>query len=184
MTRYIQIHAVPVRIFPKKAYITPEAWVISASCPPIWVQPGSPKPLSNRACARSQWARIAPISFGQSGVSRRSLCRRSSSAVTPIHLRFVKGLSMRVNLVVSNASNLPKSPWVVSPVRFSAISQRELCQLGAGCPKFLVVHPCDRSRRAPKVCASTGEHRQRARGWRSRLCSHDRCMYICYRDGK
>jgi hypothetical protein len=94
----------------KGAHTASDARVTSASSPPIWVQLGSPKPRCSRLCACSQWGRDCSNFCRPEGVSRRSLCRRSTPVFTPIHPRFVRGLSMRVKLVVSNASNLPKFP--------------------------------------------------------------------------
>jgi len=94
----------------KRFHTAADARVTSASSPPIWLQVRSPKPLCNRLCARSQWGWDCCNFCRPEEVSRRSLCRRSSPAFAPIHPRFVKSLSMRVKLVVSSASNLPKFP--------------------------------------------------------------------------
>ncbi len=51
-------------------------------------------------------------------------------------------------------------------------------------PKLLVVHPCDRSRRAAKIRARTGQRRQRLIGGSYRLRSHNTCLYICCGDDK
>ncbi len=95
----------------------------SASNPPIRLQVGSPKPCCKCSCARSQWVRDCCNFCRPEGVRRRSRCRRSSPGCTPIHPRFFNSRSIRVNVVVSSASNLPNSPCAVSPVMFNAISK-------------------------------------------------------------
>ena len=96
---------------------------MSASSTPICVHLASPKLCRNRFWARSQSGCDCSSFCWPEGVSRSSLCRRSSPAFTPIHPRLTNSLSMRVKLVVSSASNLPRFPWVISPVRFKAISK-------------------------------------------------------------
>ncbi len=58
--------------------------------------------------------------------------------------------------------------------------QGVLRQFESGCPKFVVIHPRDRPRRATEVCASTRQHRQcgRSIAWGPALHPHNICIYI------
>jgi hypothetical protein len=96
--------------------------VTSPSNSPIWLQVRSPKLVRNRFCARSQCGRDVSSFSRPERVRRRNRCRLSSPDCAPIHPCPINGLSMRVNVVVSKANALLKSPWVSSPVMSNAIS--------------------------------------------------------------
>jgi hypothetical protein len=60
--------------------------------------------------------------------------------------------------------------------KFQSHQQGELCQLKTGVPELVVVHLCDRSRRATKIGAGA---RQQGQGFVEARHDLYRCIYIC-----
>ncbi len=93
-----------------KSHPSSMAPAIFVSSGPSWLQPGLPKACCRRFCARCQCCRDSSNLSRPEGVNRKSFWRRSAPALTLIQPRLVRGLSMRVKLVESNARILPNCP--------------------------------------------------------------------------
>lgn len=164
--------------------ISADAPATSASNPPIWLQVGSPRPRLKRSCARSQRGRDCCNFCRPEGVRRRRRCRRSFPECTPTHPRFFKGPSMRVNVVVSSACDLPNFPCVVSPVICNAMSKVYCVNsnpVARSSRLYILVTARAARRRLAQAHGSTGNV---LFGSRRRPRFHNICIYIFWRNVK